>query len=97
VVIPVIGFAVIGLLVLILRWAFSRGGSLVPGPARRGPPTDYGLLVEVAAPHTADEAERTANRLATAGIPATIAPTTSGRRVLVWPADAERARAVLSD
>ncbi len=93
---PVIGFGVIGLLVLVLRWAFGRGGSLIPGPARRGPPTDYGLLVEVAAPRTADDAERAAKQLAAAGIQATIAPTTAGRRVMVWPADESRARALLS-
>lgn len=93
---PLIGFAVIGLLVLVLRWAFGRGGSLIPGPARRGPPTDYGLLVEVAAPRSADDAEQTARRLAAAGIQATIAPTTAGRRVMVWPADETRAREVLS-
>lgn len=92
---PLIGFAVIGLLMLILRWAFGRGGSLIPGPARRGPPTDYGLLVEVAAPRTAEDAERTARRLAAAGIQATIAPTTAGRRVMVWPTDETRARDVL--
>jgi hypothetical protein len=93
---PLIGFAVIGVLVLVLRWAFGRGGSLIPGPARRGPPTDYGLLVEVAAPRSADDAEQAARRLAAAGIQATIAPTTAGRRVMVWPADETRAREVLS-
>jgi hypothetical protein len=93
---PLIGFAVIGLLMLFLRWAFSRGGSLIPGPARRGPPTDYGLLIEVAAPRTIDEAQQAAHRLSTAGIQATVAPTTAGPRVMVWPADEERARVVLS-
>jgi hypothetical protein len=93
---PLIGFAVIGFLVLILRWAFGHGSSLIPGPARRGPPTDYGLLVEVAAPRTADDAESAARRLTSAGIQATIAPTTAGRRIMVWPADADRARDVLN-
>jgi hypothetical protein len=93
---PLIGFAVIGFLIVILRWAFGRGSSLIPGPARRGPPSDYGLLVEVAAPRTADDADRTARRLAAAGIRATVAPTTAGRRVMVWPSDEARARAVLN-
>ena len=95
VVAPLVTFALIGVLVLILRWAFGRGGSLIPGPARRGPPTDYGLLVEVAAPPTADAAERAARRLAAEGIRATIAPTTAGRRVMVWPQDEARARELL--
>jgi hypothetical protein len=93
---PLIGFAVIGLLILILRWAFGHGGSLIPGPARRGPPTDYGLLVEVAAPRTAEDAQSVAERLTAAGIQATIAPTTAGRRIMVWPADEGRARDLLS-
>lgn len=93
---PLVGFLVIGLLILFLRWAFGRGGSLIPGPARRGPPSDYGLLIEVAAPRTAEDADRTARRLAAAGIQATIAPTTAGRRIMVWPADEARAREVLS-
>jgi len=92
---PLIGFVVIGLLILLLRWAFGRGGSLIPGPARRGPPTDYGLLIEVAAPRTAEDAELTARRLGSAGIQATIAPTTAGRRIMVWPADEARARDLL--
>lgn len=93
---PLVGLLVIGFLILILRWAFGRGGSLISGPARRGPPTDYGLLVEVAAPRTADDAELTARRLAAAGIQATVAPTTAGRRIMVWPADETRARALLA-
>jgi len=92
---PLVGFVVIGFLILVLRWAFGRGGSLIPGPARRGPPTDYGLLVEVASPRTADDADRTARRLTDAGIRATVAPTTDGRRVMVWPQDEARAREVL--
>lgn len=92
---PLVGFVVIGFLILVLRWAFGRGGSLIPGPARRGPPTDYGLLVEVAAPRTADDADRAARRLTAAGIQATIAPTTAGPRVMVWPRDEARARALL--
>lgn len=93
---PLVAFLVIGILVLILRWAFARGGSLIPGPARRGPPSDYGLLVEVAAPRSAADAEQAADRLEAAGIQATIAPTTAGRRIMVWPADESRARDLLS-
>ena len=93
---PLVGLLVVGVLMLLLRWAFGRGGSLIPGPARRGPPSDYGLLVEVAAPRTADDAVAAARRLTTAGIQATIAPTTAGRRIMVWPADESRARDLLS-
>src|SRR3954454_18028294 len=54
---PVVAFAMVGLLVLLLRWAFSRGSSLVAAPPRPGAPDDYGLLVPVASPASFAEAE----------------------------------------
>lgn len=91
-IIAVIGLAV---LVLILRWGFSRGQSVVTPPARPGPPSDYGLLVPVAEPLTPQDAERMRLALAEAGITCNVARTTEGLRVMVWPTDLDRARGVL--
>ena len=92
---PVVAFAVVGLLALLLRWTFRRGGSLVQSRPRVGEPEDYGLLVPVAAPATFAEAELIRARLVGQGIRATLAPTTQGPRVLVFPDEERTARALL--
>lgn len=92
---PLMAFGALGVLVLLLRWAFRRGGSVVAAPARSGEPADYGLLVAVAAPVDAAEGERLRKALEGLGIRTTLAVTTAGLRVFVFPADAERARVFL--
>lgn len=92
---PLVAFAAVGVLVLVLRWANRPGGSLLPKPPRRGPPDEYGTLVAVATPATEAEAARLVGRLAGAGIRATSARTTSGFRVYAWPRDESRATDVL--
>ncbi|ROP43861.1 hypothetical protein EDC03_1457 [Pseudokineococcus lusitanus] len=92
---PLMAFVAVGVLALLLRWTWARGRSLVPGRARQGAPEDYGLLVAVAEPATFVEAEVLRRRLEDEGLRATLAPTTEGPRVLVFPRDAEVARAVL--
>ncbi len=92
---PLIALGVVGVLTLLLRWAFSTGHSLVERRPEAGSPEQYGLLVAVAEPPTFVEAEVLRRRLADAGLRATLAPTTEGPRVLVFPEDAKAARLVL--
>lgn len=92
-----ISFGVVGVLVLLLRWAFGSGKSLVARPVRRGEPAEYGLLVSVAAPVDAPEALRLVRLLEDAGIRNTLVDTVRGPRLMVWPADEGRARALLSE
>jgi hypothetical protein len=92
---PLVAFGLVGFFALLLRWAFGRGRSLVARPARSGSAEEYGLLVPVAAPATFVEAEVIRRRLEDAGLRATLAPTTQGPRVLVFPGDERAARAVL--
>jgi hypothetical protein len=92
---PAIALVAVALLVLLLRWTFRRGGSLVERTPRRGPASDYGLLVPVAAPATFAEAELIRARLVGHGVRATLAPTTDGPRVLVFREEAAVARALL--
>jgi len=94
---PFMALLVIGLLVLILRWAFGHGSSVVEQPARPGSPEQYGLLSAVAAPGTYIEAELIAQQLAAGDIRATVAMTNDGPRVMVWPHDLDRAREVLAN
>lgn len=93
---PILAFAGLGVLILILRWAFRRGASVVAAPARRGAEQEYGLLVPVATPATYVEGEIVRRELEDSGIRATLAQTLDGPRIMVWPADEERARARLS-
>jgi hypothetical protein len=89
-------FLVVAVLVLLLRWTFSRGRhNVAPRSARSGDPGEYGLLVPVAAPADSAEALALGARLDEAGIRYTIVDTTSGPRVMVWEDDAPRARAAL--
>ena len=94
---PVLAFGVVGMLMLVLRWASRRGGSVVAPPAKPGRPHEYGLLVEVAAPSTEAAAQAVTTRLTRHGIHATHTTTVVGPRVFVWPRDEARARAVLQE
>lgn len=93
---PVLAFAGLGILILLLRWAFSRGHSVVAAPPKRGKAQDYGLLIPIAQPGTYVEGEIVRRRLEDAGIRATLAQTLEGPRIMVWPADADAARECLS-
>lgn len=92
---PVLAFLALGVIVLLMRWAFSRGHSLVERRPERGTSAEYGLLVRVAAPATVIEAEMLRRRLEDAGFRATLAPTTEGPGVMVFPEDATAARTLL--
>lgn len=92
---PILGFGAVGVLVLLLRWAFSGGRSLVQRRPAPGSHTEYGLLVRVAAPATFVEAEMLRRHLLDAGLRATLAPATEGPAVMVFPEDEKNARLVL--
>lgn len=91
------GIAVLALtvLVLLLRWTYARGNSVVSRAPRRGGEGEYGLLVPVASPANFVEAELIRARLVAAGVRATLAPTTSGPRVMVFREEEKIARALL--
>lgn len=92
---PLFALLGIGLLVLVLRWAFSRGSSVVAAAPSPGAADEYGLLVPVAAPSTYVEGEIWRRTLESGGIRANLAQTLDGPRLMVWPADEARARALL--
>lgn len=94
---PVLAFLAVGVLALLLRWAFSSGHSVVERRPRQGTEGEYGLLVPVAAPGTYIEGEMVRRKLVDAGVRATLAPTSEGPRVMVFPEDASVARALLRE
>lgn len=92
---PLIALAGIGILALILRWAYSTGGSVVARRSRPSTDDDYGLLVPIASPSTYVEGEILRRTLEDAKIKAVLAETLNGPRVMVWPKDADLASKVL--
>ena len=92
---PLVAVGGLVMLVVILRWAFSRGHSVVAAPGRSGAPEEYGLLVPVAEPRSPTEARRSTHLLREAGITSSVVQTTVGLRVMVWPAEAGRAATIL--
>jgi hypothetical protein len=92
---PGIALVVVGVLALLLRWAFSHGSSVVERRPRAGHEDEYGALVPVASPGSVIEAEILRLKLVDAGIRATLARTIDGPRILVFPEEARTARALL--
>ena len=95
---PAVALAAIGVLVLVLRWGFSGSttrASLVTRHPRIGSPADYGLLVPVAVPESYVEGEQLRRHLEEHGLRASLVITNDGPRVMVWPEDEQRARAVI--
>jgi hypothetical protein len=93
---PLMAFGIIAVLALLLRWAFSSGTSLIARPVKPGSPSTYGLLEPVASPRTTAEGESLKRLLESRGLRATLADTTEGPRVLVFPGDVDRARDALA-
>lgn len=94
---PVLALALVGGMVLLLRWAFSRGsGSLVRRVDHAPAPRDtFGLLVDVRTTGSYAEARKLVELLTERKIRATAARTTEGWAVYVWPADETAARTLL--
>jgi hypothetical protein len=92
---PLVGFLVVGIFILLLRWAFSRGHSLVALDGRPGREDEYGLLVPVSAPLSHIEGEILRQELDSSGIRSKVVNTLDGPRVMVFPRDEERAKRLL--
>lgn len=93
---PLVAFGALAVIVLLLRWTYRRGGSLVERKPVAGQPWDYGLLVPVAAPKNHVEAELARLRLTEAGLQVTVVDTVHGPRVMVFADDEDRARSLLA-
>lgn len=94
---PLLAAGALGVILLLCRWTFStshrdrRAVRHLPGRSE-----DYGLLVPVATVRTSADAEMLRAVLREAGIRCTVAPAADGADVLVFRADALRARELVS-
>ena len=90
---PVIAVVVLGLLALFTRWTFGTGAGSAPVRRR----ADDGLLTRVATLSRRESALALRAVLSDAGIRSTVRSSAPLRvEVLVFPEDADRARAVAS-
>jgi hypothetical protein len=92
---PLVAVGALSLLVLVLRWSAKPGGSLIERRVRPSDPDDYGMLVAVSMPRTYADGEMQRLTLEDQGVRATLATTVDGPRLMVFPDDEERARAIL--
>lgn len=96
---PLVALAAVGVIVLLCRWVFStshrdqRAAQREVRAAAR--PDDYGLLVPVSASRTREDAEALREVLVRHGIRGTVAASGEGAAVLVFRADADRARSLV--
>lgn len=89
-------FAVIGVMILVLKWAYSeRRDSLLSRPPKTGAEHEYGLMAPLAAPKDTREGDEICRMLQRASIRAALVETRQGLRVMVWPEDLSRARNLL--
>ena len=84
------------LLILLLKWTFSRGKSLVENPKRIGSELEYGLLVPISQSASHIEGEMLRLKLLDHGIKASVSQTLDGARLFVFPKDKERAAKILA-
>jgi hypothetical protein len=90
------GFLVVGLLAVILRWAYSKNNSLIERDKKIGNEDQYGLLKVVAAPKNHIEGEMLRQKLISVGIKATLSQTNTGPKILVFEKDLKIAKATLN-
>ncbi len=93
---PLVALGGFTVMVLLLRWTFSSGHSVVQRRPKQGEPSEYGLLVAVASPATFIEGEQLRRHLLASGVRGTLVSTRRGPRLMVFPQDASVARALLS-
>ncbi|CAB4693119.1 MAG: hypothetical protein F2666_02775 [Actinobacteria bacterium] len=90
------GFFIVGVLALILRWAYSSNNSLVERDKKIGSDDQYGLLKVAASPKNHIEGEMLRQKLLSVGIKATLSQTNTGPKILVFEKDLKIAKATLT-
>ncbi len=88
---PLVALAIMAVMILLLRWAFSRGGSLVAAEPTAGRPDEYGLMVPVAGAQDYVRAEMQRRLLVDQGVKVNLVRTTDGPKLMVWKKDHDRA------
>ncbi len=90
------GFLVVGVMILILRWAFSGNKSVIERDKKIGNEDEYGLLRVAYSPKNHIEGEMLRQKLLSVGIKATLSQTKNGPKILVFEKDLKIAKATLN-
>jgi hypothetical protein len=96
---PLAATGALGVILLICRWVFSTGhreDAAARRLAKLASQGDYGLLVPIATTRTTADATMLRQVLVEAGIRCTVSTVADGAEVLVFRADAPRARGLVS-
>jgi hypothetical protein len=91
------GFFALIFLMLMLKWAFARGKSVVERPSRIGDESEYGMLESVAEPLNHIEGQMLKEKLKNSGIKANLVQTTSGPRLMVFKDQVAIARSIIEN
>lgn len=92
---PIVALLLLGGLILLLRWAFSRGKSVVSRPVVQASSTEYGLMRSVGRFSTDHDAQETASHLTAANVRANVVRTADGIHVMVLRDDLPAAQLAL--
>ena len=90
------GFLVVGVMAVILKWAFSGNKSVIEKDKRIGHEDEYGLPRFAHSPKNHIEGEMLRQKLIAVGIKATLSQTKSGPKLLVFEKDLKIAKATLN-
>lgn len=90
------GFLVVGVMIVILKWAFSGNKSVIEREKKIGNEDEYGLLRVAHSPKNHIEGEILRQKLLSVGIKATLSQTKNGPKILVFEEDLKIAKATLN-
>lgn len=90
------GFLVVGVMIVILKWAFSGNKSVIEREKKIGNEDEYGLLRVAHSPKNHIEGEMLRQKLLSVGIKATLSQTKNGPKILVFEEDLRIAKATLN-
>jgi hypothetical protein len=89
------GFAAVGILIFILKWAYSSNKKMIVTPINAGKKDEYGLLKALPTPGNYIEAEMVLLKLKDSNIKATLTQTLQGPSLMVFEKDFSIALAIL--
>lgn len=90
------GFLVVGVMIVILKWAFSGNKSVIEREKKIGNEDEYGLLRVAHSPKNHIEGEMLRQKLLSVGIKATLSQTKNSPKILVFEEDLKIAKATLN-